>query len=970
MKRKVFSVLLIAVMLISTCPAFGADEFNIDFTVTERSGEIQYNYLIKRGFPVEKGVLKESDAVIVVNSDGTPYPTQTRVMEKYDDGSVKWIMAAFVTTLAANQTKVFSLKKGNNSSENVAAWEDNGTVTVNNGTVTLSFTKDGMTSLKCNNREYLNRGEELYCTQDDVSYKGQGESVKIREKGSAYVIVEVTGTYTGSAFSYKKTYTIARNAARIGVDSVNISSNGTVARGTAAGDEGYVQGIDKLNSLYEKLYLCDDNTLCAYGDDAVQTSCELVSSSSATVSANGSTPFCVGMRDIDFYRYAFGEKAANGLYFNAEDKSLTIAPIIYKSEYQWMDGLSRTTHYDIVVGTEEVGAYVPNPPSVNIPAENYVKAGLLGADSGASPLANAQIDEIKWLKDNNGGRINAGAIPYSLNSLRNTKDLFRRMTGEADVNGWYAVMASGDWELYDVIYKSALAWADCAVYRGSVKDANGIGRFSFEAESVTRAQGHCYYGEFTNMYLTYLMTGDWYFYDTVKLMADKMYDSAQYRRTLGSNMVCSQSWLDNTPRYLELNEVRDLLMIQALYNSSKLLCDEKYARVAENIIEWMKVAQQSDGSFAQSYDVSVNPVKTYNSKFEKYEILYKNYLMLYGMRGPCRYYEQTHNEELLEILIKFGDYLITEIGERGWMYDPCSDNDKCETGEDLSRGKAPFQEMMASEVFLTLYRATDEEKYLKALCVVLESYMSSCYKTGFSATRFNERGYQDNIIGSINAGQNTTLLKIDSWLCKLFEEKRALIEQLGYKSLCDVFMKSSVYLRDDVTNAYFHKEVSANLFETVSGRYMYIGNNSGFSNNHWEKYVSIPVTGQEKLFINVDNVFTDNEMSVSKNLKCFETVRADEIPVKITNACGNITFNVKKYTADTIIIEASGNGSADSTIENGLFAVNTQSKYLISQQKTDKKTAIVIKKDYYNVSNITAEENKIKFTVNVGKEEV
>lgn len=59
---------------------------------------------VSTGVPFPRGVLREATTIAVKTSKGSALPVQTRVLSRWDDGSVRWLLADVAVTIAAHDT--------------------------------------------------------------------------------------------------------------------------------------------------------------------------------------------------------------------------------------------------------------------------------------------------------------------------------------------------------------------------------------------------------------------------------------------------------------------------------------------------------------------------------------------------------------------------------------------------------------------------------------------------------------------------------------------------------------------------------------------------------------------------------------------------------------------------------------------------------------------------------------------------
>lgn len=857
------------------------------FSVTERNGTACNKYLIKRGFPFKMGEVLSTERFIVKDTEtNEKYKPNLKVMETYDNCNVKWLMVAFTVDLKPYETKNFVLKKGDIKTDKSVNCKTTGEmVVVSNGVLSAEFDAMGLKNIEYSGKDVMAAsGMQSYSEESNEEKILQPGKIEIVEEGADYVILKISADYKNGIMRAEKTYTITGGASKISCSTRTISYNTKYP--TTVGN-----GADYINSLYDKFYFNDTFTTAEYSSEALKGahaenpiySCDYTTLYSNTQNIG----VAVVSKDVEKFRGAFSGAVCNGFFYNDNEKSLVFAPVIYKNTCHWDDGFSRTTHCEIVLFSgrnADIGGVLKtqvDTPEVKIDTAAFVKAGILASER-KSPAAMKQMEEIKWTKDKRGGRLDAGSIPFGINSEQNYTGLYNVHLGEITYNIWFGAMATGDGTLFDIVNEGTESWADCMIYRGCVEGARGFGRYRVEEGNNW---GHAYYSEFSNLYIAYLMTGDLYYYDSCREMAEAMYRSGMSRLMSGYHMVRAGSWARGWLGINASNEIRCSFQIRSMQNAYNLFKDQRYSYIASEIGKWTSAVQQDDGSWIQYYDTQGNGIISISTWY-----LYKNYLMLYGLRGHCDYYKQTKDADMLATIIKFADYLVGQMGGRGWMYDPCSDIEKCEMGEDYSRGKAPMQELMATEIFQTVYEATGDQKYFKALCEAMRNYLASSHINGFSSQRFNHPDYVNGSINGLFSGQNLTLMRMDSVYCALFEKEEALAKSLGYSDLCAMFCQDSVADKTSVVHNYDSMEVSANLYCAANGRrYLYLGNNSGGHTGEWQKNIEMKVTNGAGIWTNVDNdISNPRETAIERTMDYFDTASCLELPVRLTSCTGSV----------------------------------------------------------------------------------
>lgn len=956
-------VLLSFFVLLPSLPAFSAqaehksgtdDSYIGSIAVGEQNGVEVKGFLAQRGVPLRDGKLKENESLFLINSHtGEEIPIQTKVLETFESGFVSWLLVSFVCDLAPNENLHFKLYRGDGTNPQktpLSSLSDDGKITVNNGKFIATFDGMGIENIKLGKAKvFSEEGVGSTYVEKNITYGITNPKLEIIDNGEVYSKIKLSADYGEGAMRIEKTYTFSAMADTIECTTLYVSSNGTYR-------DSRNWGYDTVNSMYDTFALSDSVWQTSYQPSAVASGDGIKSVSYAhAYNSYDNISFSVVSRDVEKFRSALSRETSNGFLFRGS--TLIYTPLIYDSSYSWQDGASKSTHASIVVSRgnndncESLCRTLCNPPSVRADTQMFVDAGVIESDS-VSAVAQAQIDEIKWTKDRRYGKFDAGAIPFYVNSTEEYMgaDLSVRL-GEVEYNVWLAAIASGDPELFDIVNESTEAWADIEIYQGTVKEARGYTRYRSGSGSDA-AISHGYYVEGSSLYIAYLMTGNDYFknqlYSVVDLQARLASVAAN---TDGNEMYYQGGWSNSRMGVkgdIRSYEIRFAFMLRAVYNAYKLFKDDKFLNLALNMNSLTASCQEEDGSWAQSYS-SYGLEQNHSSLGVP---AYKNYIMLYTLRAHCDLYNQTGNETAKGQILKFADYLISELGDNDWTYDPNNTEGKNKTGEDKSRGKAPIQEAMESEIFLTAFNATGDEKYFDALCRVLSNYVATMLPTGFSTQRYNHKDYLKGSINSVISGQNTTLMRIDSALCNLFSKHSDLAKKLGYDGLLAIYSDDAAMNNSVLYHEFQPIELGANLFESSDGRYLFVSNNSGYNSGKWDKNVKVHLSGSSSLWTEfkceISNTF---ETVVSKDMAMFESIYSKELPIRITSFDSPVRAEVIRYDSNEIIFKVSSErGRVCIEVSDGEFDISDGNEFTITSEGGIEKT-ISIKRGTGQIAN-------------------
>lgn len=99
--------LFIGYLLLTGAMTYAAE---VPLTVEEPSGVKREAWPVTSGIPFARGVLRDSQNVVLTDASGETMPLQTDVLTRWPDGSVRWLLIDFQTTLSPLEKKRFSLR--------------------------------------------------------------------------------------------------------------------------------------------------------------------------------------------------------------------------------------------------------------------------------------------------------------------------------------------------------------------------------------------------------------------------------------------------------------------------------------------------------------------------------------------------------------------------------------------------------------------------------------------------------------------------------------------------------------------------------------------------------------------------------------------------------------------------------------------------------------------------------------------
>ena len=84
----------------------------IPLSVDETAGVARHAWPATVGVPLPRGRVRSPEAVWLAKPDGRPAPLQTRALERWPDGSVRWLLVDFLADVAARRQATYTLRDG------------------------------------------------------------------------------------------------------------------------------------------------------------------------------------------------------------------------------------------------------------------------------------------------------------------------------------------------------------------------------------------------------------------------------------------------------------------------------------------------------------------------------------------------------------------------------------------------------------------------------------------------------------------------------------------------------------------------------------------------------------------------------------------------------------------------------------------------------------------------------------------
>lgn len=92
--------------------ALSANAKDIALTVAEPSGVQRSGWPVTSGIPLAQGELDSDRRTALFDTDGKEVPLQTEVLNRWPDGTIRWLLLDFQVDLAANESKKLALRYG------------------------------------------------------------------------------------------------------------------------------------------------------------------------------------------------------------------------------------------------------------------------------------------------------------------------------------------------------------------------------------------------------------------------------------------------------------------------------------------------------------------------------------------------------------------------------------------------------------------------------------------------------------------------------------------------------------------------------------------------------------------------------------------------------------------------------------------------------------------------------------------
>ncbi len=200
--------LLSAAAVVLAAGAVTAAPAPLPLTVREPDGIERRAWPLTAGVPFAAGALRAADGVVVRDEQGTALPTQTRVLARWPDGSVRWLLVDTQIDLRPDQERRLRVEPGRapapRAAVRVSATEDG--LAVDTGALRFSVPRtrfaiaDGMHAVAAPETR-LGAITALLVAGERRGVAQPPERVQVLEEGPLRARIELRGTY-GNGFDY------------------------------------------------------------------------------------------------------------------------------------------------------------------------------------------------------------------------------------------------------------------------------------------------------------------------------------------------------------------------------------------------------------------------------------------------------------------------------------------------------------------------------------------------------------------------------------------------------------------------------------------------------------------------------------------------------------------------------------------------------------------------------------------------
>ncbi len=931
-------------MPISTVSAATAAEtsknsaISVDFTVQERNNVALKGYLFRRGIAFEQGKLYSPDD-ICLTENGKPIISDAEVLETYEDGSIKWLLVSGTVDLRPGELKRLVVTNGNGPKSDAKVEKTGNGLIVDTKNIDMTIGVGGIESLKIRGRELLTTGNiNLYVTYGNKKYNMSSNEFRIIKQTDSYIKVAFGGRISGEVKG-EIWLTIPEGASRLQIDH-RVTAENHIFFQSVGLDVGMKYNGAPVGTVVNDNYLNLGNVELATYDNT---------------RFNGGTGFIPAEK--------------TGYVINKNN--ISFAPLLNDVEYKWWDGMSRTAHLYICVDGEGEGwiQTLQKMPSSFADPEQYVKAGEILSTEVPAVVGEFHENMVEAHK-RSVGYFEAG-MQINYDPITDSVALALNIPGELEYNYGIAVMQTGNEDLYRSMLDISELRSDICVYKGMHNEIHGMMRarvYPISNPGDPFYGSHSYYSDEGGLYMTYLLSGDEYAYDSYKLCINKAFRDI-YERSTGGSYHAEYISLRKADPYFEatdygLCETRGLIRARTMYLASRHFHDPKYAQATFDMLKWAHTYQMEDGDFSQAINHDGTRYYQVTPAGYRKQLPIKNYVNLMGLRGISQlldYEELQDNEMLREVVFKYADQLCSQGEQFGpVLMNPTGDIDKMEVNEDGGRFTDGRATIMAVDVICTAFEQTGDDYYLEWICKFLEGYVASA--VAGKGGQANDKGYGLNVWGS-EILRSTSFMRTSDNLAVIFRENKDKIREMGYEHVAIAFSNEAQALgRAAETNTDF-PFLTHNVYELDDTRALFAmswrPDGVMDANVSWEQDIEMKMEGT-RLWTNITNVLNNPyNITLAKRMDFIEQVGCFETQISLDDFTGNAEATVNSYTKDKVEFTILGDFEAAISIKDGIFAIDNNKGYKLDITKVKGGIRVTLTEG----GDVKPQNNKISFVV-------
>lgn len=928
------SVLLSFTFLIIQ-PAFASEmkqngDVNILVTVQERNGIFVKDFFFRRGIALEQGLVYDPQQICLMDN-GVMLPSAAEATERYEDGSVRWLLVSANLDLRPNELKELTVTNGTWDGSGTVCFEEQSAIQLNAKKLSLTTGVDGITSLKWKGREMLN-GNSInpFVTVDGVTHYMRASSATVLKDTAGYKKIKLKGNIAQD-IDGEMCITVADDASNLHIEYRFRFKEQLITSGMGLAVGRTYTGAE-VGKVFDEDYL-------DLGDMQLST--------------------------YDNTRFNNGICAPTLTGYVIEKNRIMFAPLLYNFQYRWVDGRGRTSH--LYINFENDAANYAKtlalPPSVSVDAEQYKKAGELKSTTQSVVFKQA-IETVKFSYSKSVGYLYAGCLSSNADFVLGLGSPGDEAGGDIEYNLGVGYMLSGDEEVYRHMFDQSECRADLAVYIGNKIELNGCMSakmgVSFSADYAFFSHG--FYSDEGGLYMTYVLSGDEYIGEIFKLCVDKTVEDMYIKPANGGRGFLMRYWTDrmtnpkgntSTSNFVE---ARGMIHARSLYLASRCFEDDRYKQAAYEIVKWAINTQEPSGAFNQAY---WNNGRTYyiSLKMDDGTTSYfppiKDYTMLYGFRGISQLLDYEVDEATLALVLRVADHLSLHRERYGpWIMVPTGDPEICLYDQDGSRGYDPRSNVLAIDVLCTAYEHTKSERYLESICAYMEASLTNT--SGGLA-----------LLGKQPDNQRTiSFLRTSDNLAVIFEENRDKLIGMGYESLYIAFAEDAVAEKKAEVNMEYpvvcqnvyssqagkviflrfspttEQRARGELVKTVTAKFdeNYLWQGNDIMGVNWKS----PITGATEEHELYQIVETNASVTLEKEVEINEKFVAVRRPISVEEICGKAKIKIENYCKDEISMTLSGDYEITLNIEDGRFPIKDGNGYTIKIQPEGSAVTLVV----------------------------